>query len=265
MNSQIERPEIGARFTLGQLLISVTVLAVAMALISQYWRMANNTVDERTVPLLSASPASLLFLVSGLLVIGILAIVFCSILIKRRQYLIGGLCVLSLSACLWFVYPQIVSKIVSPVRGNKTAALHNDAAAIVATAIDRFFARTQTWPHSWDELDDDIASVIAQINNGTPPLTTPNTSGVRDAGEESQSIFSRSPDLGAMTAQDLRKLVQIDFDADPKVLANMNWVDFNGIIPSKPAYNFYRVEFSKLISRLNETLSPSESPNRAAK
>ena len=107
MNSQIERPEIGARFTLGQLLISVTVLAVAMALISQYWRMANNTVDERTVPLLSASPASLLFLVSGLLVIGILAIVFCSILIKRRQYLIGGLCVLSLSACLCEVDPII--------------------------------------------------------------------------------------------------------------------------------------------------------------
>jgi hypothetical protein len=265
MNSQIERPEMGARFTLGQLLTSISILAVAMALISQYWRMANNTVDERTVPLFSASPASLLFLGSGLLVIGILTIVFFGILIKRRQYVIGGLCVLSLSACLWFVYPLIVSKIVSPVRGNKTAMLHNDAAAIVATAIDRFFARTQTWPHSWDELDNDIANVIAQIKNGTPPLTTPNASGVRDAGEESQSIFSRSPDLGEMTATDLRDLVKIDFDADPKALAKMKWVDFNGIIPSKPAYNFYRVEFSKLINRLNETHSPSESPNRTAK
>ncbi|MFN7733243.1 MAG: hypothetical protein ACK5OB_15210 [Pirellula sp.] len=265
MNSQIERPEMGARFTLGQLLTSISVLAVAMALISQYWRMVNSTVDERTVPLFSASPASLLFLVSGLLVLGILTIVFLRILIKREQYFLGGICVLGLSACLWFVYPLIASNVIAPVRGNQTAELHNDAAAIVATAIDRFFARTQAWPHSWDALDDDIANVIAEINHGKPPLTTPSATGVLDAGEESQSIFSRSPDLGEMTAKDLRELVQIDFDADPKALAKMNWVEFNGIIPSKPAYNFYRVEFRKLIRRLNETLGPSESPHSTAK
>jgi hypothetical protein len=265
MNSQIEKSESGARFTLGQLSILISVLAVAMALISQYWRMVNDTVDERTVPLFSASPASLLFLISGLLVLGIFTVVFFSVLIKRRQYLVAGLCVLGLSVCLSFVYPLIKSNIISPVRGNKIAEIHNDAAAIVATAIDRFYARNRKWPASWNELDEDIAGVITQIKNGKAPSAAPAAFGIRDTDEESQSIFSRSPDLGEMTAKDLHALVQIDFDADPSVLARMNWVDFTGIIPNKPAYNSYRVEFSKLISRLNESHGSSEAPVDTAK
>lgn len=265
MNSQIDRPEMGARFTLGQLLISITVLAVAMALISQYWRMANSTVDERTAPLFSATPATLLFLISGLFVLGIFTVVFFSVLIKRRQYLVAGLCVLGLSVCSSFVYPLIKSNIISPVRGNKTAEIHNDAAAIVATAIDRFYARTGKWPASWNELDEDIASVITLIKNGKAQSVAPATFGVRDADEESLSIFSRSPDLGEMAAKDLRTLVQIDFDADPAGLAEMKWVDFSGIIPKKPAYNFYRVEFRKLIRRLNESRGSLESLDDKAK
>lgn len=265
MNSEMESADARSRFTLGQLLITTTVLAVAMALISQYWRMANNTVDERTVPLYSASPASMLFLTSGLMVIGILAIVFFRTLIKRRQYLAGGLCLLSLSVCLSFGYPLLESKVISPVRGNKVAELHNDAAAIVATAIDSFYARTGKWPNSWNELDEDVGSVITQIKNGNAQSADPANFGIQDADEESQSIFSRSPDLGELDANDLRMLVQIDFDADPTVLAKMKWVDFPGIIPKKPTYNFYRVEFCKLIRRLNESRGSSEPPNVTAK
>lgn len=265
MESPHGKPASGARFTLGQLLVSITVLAGGIALISKYWQMVNDTMDERTVPLFSAPPASLLFLISGLLILGIFTVVFFRVLIKRRLYLVAGLCVLGLSVCITFVYPLIKSNIISPVRGNKTAEMHNDAAAIVATAIDRFYARTGKWPASWNELDEDIASVITLIKNGKTQSANPAVFGVLDADEESQSIFSRSPNLGEMTAKDLRKLVQIDFNADPAVLSEMKWMDFTGIIPKKPSYNFYRVEFSKLIRRLNESRSPSESPDDKAK
>lgn len=265
MKTEIERSDVGLRFTLGQLLISITLLAVAMALISQYWRMVNHTLDERTVPLYSASPASLLFLTSGLLVLGTLVVAFFRTLFKRKQYFMGGLCLLILSAFLAFVYPFIESKVVSPARGNKIAEMHNDAAAIVATAVERYFVRTGRWPNSWNALDEDLDSVITEVNHGKAPSADPANLGIRDADEESQSIFSRSPDLGELTAKDIRMLVQIDFDADPTAMAKMDWVSFAGIIPNKPAYNYYRVEFGKLIQRLKESRGSSESPADASR
>jgi hypothetical protein len=47
-------------------------------------------------------------------------------------------------------------------------------------------------------------------------------------------------------------------DADPAELAQKDWVEFDGIVPHKPAYNTYRVEFRKLIARLNETADRPE-------
>lgn len=260
----------GFRFSLNQLLIAITVLAIPIALISKYWVTVNNTVDERTIPFSDAPGYSQIYLIGGLILLGILAIAFVCILLKRRLYLAAGICVLTLLACVWPVSRRIESKIVSPVRGNETAEIHNDAAAIVATAVDRFYARTQQWPKSWAALDNDLASVISEIKKSKPQSADPFAAGDPfssnpAAVEELQSIFSRSSDLTALTAKDLRELVDVDFDADPRVLAKMNWVEFTGIIAHKPTYNTYRVEFGKLISRLNESLGASKLPQETAK
>lgn len=272
MKQEIEcdASDIGFRFSLNQLLITITVLAIPIALISKYWVSVNNTVDERTIPFSNVGVLRQSYFIGGLILLGIVAVVFVLILIKRRLYFTAGVFVLVFLVCVWPVSRQIESKIISPVQGNETAEIHNDAAAIVATAVDRFYSRTQKWPQSWGDLDDDIVSVIAEIKKGMPQSTDPFATGDPfsndpSAREESQSIFSRSPDLTAMNAQDFRKLVDIDFDADPRVLAKMNWVEFTGIVPHKPAYNSYRVEFGKLITRLRESLGASEQPQETAK
>ena len=264
------KSDTGLRFTLNQLLIAITALAIPMALISKYWVSVNNTVDERTIPFSNVGAMRQSYLIGGLILLGILAIVFGIILVRRRLFFAAASFALVLLICAWPVSRQIESKIVSPVQGNELAETHNDAAAIVATAVDRFYERTHQWPKSWVALEDDLAGVIGEIKNNKPQSTDPfaSASPVSSdpaAAEESQSIFSRSPDIASLTPESLRALVDIDFDADPRTLANMNWVEFTGIVPHKPAYNTYRVEFGKLIARLKESPAGSELPQETAK
>jgi hypothetical protein len=271
MRTESKESEVGLRFTLNQLLIAITAFAVPLALISRYWVSVNDTVDERTIPFSNVGALRQSYLIGGLILLGILAIVFGIILVRRRLYYAAASFSLVLLICVWPVSRQIESEIVSPVQGNDIAETHNDAAAIAATAVERYYSRTKKWPQSWLDLDDDITSVIADITTSKPQsMPGPFASGDPFSAdpsvrEESQSIFSRSPDLTNLTAQDLQGLVDIDFDADPRVLANMNWVEFTGIVPHKPAYNTYRVEFGKLITRLEESLGRSEPPQEAAK
>lgn len=268
--TESEAENIRFRFSVNQLLLAITVLAVPISLISKYWVSVNNTVDERTIPFANAGLWRQSFFVVGLLLLGILAIVFITILLKRRLYLPAVVCALTLAVCVWPLSRQIESKILSPVQGNEIAEIHNDAAAIVATAIDRLYARTQRWPRTWADLDDDLSGVISEINNRRPQSTDPFGSGdpfASDAtsAEESQSIFSRSPDLASVTREDIHSLVDVDFDAQPLILAKQNWMEFSGIIPHKPTYNTYRVEFGKLIKRLNEATGSPEMANTPTK
>ncbi len=149
---------------------------------------------------------------------------------------------------------EVDSKIVSPVQGNATAEDHNDAATLAAT--ERYYTRTEEWPASWSELEDDIASVTSEMKACKPqsvnPFSFSRFSNHSALVEESQSIFSRAPDLSLLIPERLRALVDIDFSAEPEAQANENWPEFAGIIPHKPTYNTYRVEFDKLISQLNE-------------
>jgi hypothetical protein len=179
-------------------------------------------------------------------------------LLSRRSYFGALSLLIAYILCFPLLSSLTQSRIIAPKRGNPEAEIHNDAAAIVATAVDRFYARTQEWPRSWNDLDNDITNVIDEIVQKQKPSTADPFASAADpftgdpfANEESQSIFSRAPDLGNTTAKDIRNLVDIDFDSDPKALARMNWVEFDGIVPHNPAYNFYRVEFGKLIDRLN--------------
>ena len=49
----------------------------------------------------------------------------------------------------------------------------------------------------------------------------------------------------------LEKLVDVDFEASPNVLAKESWFKFTGIRPHKPSYNTYRVQFQELIDLIS--------------
>lgn len=245
------------RFNLNHLLAATTALSVPIALFARYWINVNRTVDERTIPFSRAGTIQQVYLVSGFAVVGILAAFFFLVMVKRKQRLGATVFVCALLICAvpasWFVN----SKIVDPVHGNEVARIHNEAAAIVASAVDRFYGRTQQWPRNWNDLENDIADVISDVRKRTiivakDPFTSAGDPFSDDLieREESQSVYSRGPELGNLDAIKIREFVDIDFAADPKRLATMNWVEFDGIVPHKPTYNLYRVEFGKLIDRL---------------
>ena len=241
-------------FGLRHLLIAVAAIAIPMALFSRYWARVNDTVDERTVPFSDVGLGDQVLLYSAAASLALIAVGLIAWLLSRRTYLGTAGVLLVFISCLPFIVSFAQSRIINPEQGNPEAALHNDAAAIAATAISRYYARTRKWPRDWDVLDDDIAAVIDDVGAKHQPTDDPFAAGDPFAGlgEDSQSLFSRAPDLDGLTAYELRNLVDVNFDADPQALATMSWIDFDGIVPHKPSYNMYRVEFRQLIDCLNE-------------
>tara|TARA_R110002073_G_scaffold4918_2_gene31251 strand:- start:9357 stop:10328 length:972 start_codon:yes stop_codon:yes gene_type:complete len=144
--------------------------------------------------------------------------------------------------------------------------IHNDAAAIAAIAVERFYARTREWPQNWRDLDSEIERVIKEV---TLKYNEPKPRVFDDpfANPESQSIFSRAPDLHALSAVKLRDLVDIDFDfkVDPAELAEMSWWEFSGIAPHEPSFNMHLFEIEKLFARLNEATGSLEASTDSGK
>ena len=54
-----------------------------------------------------------------------------------------------------------------------------------------------------------------------------------------------------LTIDKLSKLVDVNFEASPIVLANESWSKFTGIRPHQPSYNTYRVHFQELIDLIS--------------
>lgn len=259
-------------FGLRHLLIAVAAVAVPMATFTRYWAKVNDTVDERTIPFRDTAFQNQLLLYVAAAILALIAIGLIAWFLSRRSYLGGAGLLLAYLLCFPFLASLTQSRIIDPEQGNPEAEVHNDAAAIAAAAVDRFYARTHRWPRNWSELGDDIADVIGEVQQKhNEPKADPFSaaanpfSGDASKIEESQSILGRAPDLRDLTPYELRNLVDINFDADPAELARMNWVEFDGIVPHKPAYNMYRVEFGKLIARLNETPNTSGGSAETAK
>ena len=256
-------------YGLRHLLIAVAAVAVPMAFFARYWANANDTVDERTIPFRGTGFGDQLLLYSAAASLALIAIAVIAWLLSRRSYLAVVGLLLACLLCFPFLASFTKTRIIEPERGNPEAEIHNDAAAIAAIVVERFYGRTGEWPRNWKQLDEDIAEVIGNVNKKhNEPRTDPFSASADPFGsdpfasEETQSIYSRAPDLGDLTPQALRELVDINFDADPQELSKEDWYKFSGIVPHKPSYNVYRVEFKKLIARLNETHGePESSPN----
>ena len=79
-NSETDKPNSGLRFTVNQLLLATSVLAIPMALLSNYWLGVNDTVDNRTIRFSDARAIRQAYLIGGLVLIGMLAIAFIDLL-----------------------------------------------------------------------------------------------------------------------------------------------------------------------------------------
>lgn len=244
------------RFTLSELLLFTSFLAVPMAMFSWYWSIVNNTVDQRTVPLVNANIFAQGLLFTSLLLFIVAVIAFLATLLKRQLRLPAFVFATGMLVAVCLMFPRFYSRIVSPMQGNALAAMHNDAAAIAATAVERFYTRTKQWPKSWEDIDIEITGIIAEVNTLNPP-TRP---GPTSATPESQSIFLRAPDLSELTADEIHEMVVIDFSADPQKLGTMKPPDFHGIIPRKPSYNYYLFEIERLIARLSGSVNTPTRP-----
>lgn len=239
-------------FGLRELLIAVALVAVPIALFSEYYRQANNTVDERTIPLTSLSFARQAYFYSAVATFfGGCALIFGHLLKNRRPRLAGafaaGACVVVLAAI-----PLVVTKVIEPVRGNPVAELHNNAAALAALSIQHYFERTKRWPAKWGDLEEDVVAVVDELQQTIAKVGGGSSLGGDPFADEqgTQSLSARNVDVSGMNAERLSKLVDIDFAADPVLLAQQQWNQFKGIQPHKPSYNMYRVEFRQLIERL---------------
>ncbi len=275
------------------MLIVMVINAIPLALFARYWSWVNATVDDRTIPFSEAGIQNQLILLCAVALTLFTAVGTIAWFYFRgfRKTAFG-----SLVACIvvtLLLVPIVRSLIMSPVQGNAQAELHNDAAAIVANAVERFYSRTQEWPKNWLVLDKDLKDVLDEIkarrlalsvDHGTaagPPSDDPfaaidassdlavdstNPFGSESAqsldpvgdssdpfaNEESLAVITRAPDVSGITAESIRFLVDIDFESKPGVLAEMSWFEFTGIIPHKPAYNIYRVDFQHLINTLKK-------------
>lgn len=259
-------------FGLRDLFIAVALVAVPIALFSEYYRLANNTVDERTIPLTSLSFARQAYFYSALATFfGGCALIFVRLLmnghLRLARVFIAGAGVVVLAAT-----PLVVTKVIDPVRGNPTAKLHNDAAALAALSVLRYFERTERWPAKWDDLEEDVVAVVHELQQTTAKVGSGSTLGGDPFADDqgTQSLSARNVDVSGMSAERLSKLVDIDFTADPVLLGRQEWSEFKGIQPHKPSYNMYRVEFRQLIDQLAQwqrqqsgLLKPSDVTNEA--
>ena len=228
--TQAASDTIPGRFTIRSLFIWTLCVALPLACFRQYYALASNTADQRTTPLLQATPIAIVFFALG--VISILAIV-AFLLIRRRFRAAGGIVVM-LTLCMTVGYPWLKSGLVTPTNGDPQAAqLHNDAAAVTAIALKIYYQRDGEWPKSWSELapylDEALSAQQSRNKNGANAI--PNVS-------------------QGLTIEQLPKLVDINFEASLLELSQQKWHEFTGIRPHKPSYNLYRQEFQELIETI---------------
>lgn len=251
----------GTQFSLNHLLLSMAAISIPLALLSQYWAGVNDTVDQRTIPFTEAGPLRQVLLVAGFTLTTLLLLAFLMVLVRRKLYLSVLLLCLGLTMAFFPLWRGVQTQIVNPIRGNETAAFHNDAASIAALAVARYCDRTQKWPANWDDLDTDLTAVLNEIQVGNtrggllanPPVSLGSNSDF--STEESQSILVRLPNLGALRPDDIRNHVDVEFKSAIASLAKESWVEFSGIKPHKPSYNTYRIEFGQLLETLSKIAS----------
>ena len=132
-------------------------------------------------------------------------------------------------------YPLLNAFVVRPEQGNQIAELHNDAASLAAITIKNYYLRVGSWPGSWRDLEQDLSA--ASATRYALPGSMDNPIHVNLAAN--------------LTIDELAKLVDVNFEASPNVLANESWPKFTGIRPHHPSYNFYRVQFQELIDLIS--------------
>ncbi len=217
-------------FSVSRLLAWTMYVAIPLAFFRVYVTRVTNTVDGTTVPLRNASGIAILFLLLGLLSLAVI----CLTMLWKRQYISAIVAVLIASMASIFGYPALDRYLLNPKQGSSIAHRNNDAAMIAATACRAFYERTNTWPRSWTDLESELniattalsISRLKQVNADPNSLTLP------------------------LKPEDIRDCVEIDFSADPKILATQSWTDFTGIVPRRPCYNLYREPFAELIAAL---------------
>ena len=253
-------------FTVRHLLVSMVLIAIPLGLFRAYWTRVNDTVDERTIPFSDISFSVQVYLYAALGSVGLILAGVILWLCIRKNYMLAFMVMGMVALCSYLAVPLVRSKIVDPVRGNPVARTHNNAASIVAMSVLRYYDRHAIWPDAWDKLDQDISEVLSELNaaheqrkNKPDPFSRESFADPYWGEEASQSLSAQAPDVSEITPSTLRKLVDVDFTADPKDLALQKWFEFKGIIPKKPSYNFYRVEFKKLIGQLSQEASTKNS------
>lgn len=219
------------RFSLRSLLLWTGFVAIPLACFRQYYAMVNDTVDERTIPLLNAPGAALAFLGLGLLSI----VLVCIGMVCKGNYVSTIILVATVLLGVSLGYPLLNAFVLRPEQGNQIAELHNDAASLAAMTIKNYYARVGSWPGSWRDLEQDLSA--ASTTQYALPGSVDNPLHVNLAAN--------------LPIDELEKLVDVDFEASPNVLAKESWSKFTGIRPHKPSYNTYRVQFQELIDLIS--------------
>lgn len=259
-------------FSIRNLLVVMFLLAIPLSLFRIYWTHVNDTVDERTIAFSSVPLSFQAYLYAAAISLALIVLGF-SIWLCRRQYFKLAISMLLLAAIVTYLStPLVKSKIFEPVNGNPTAETHSNAASIAAIAIIKFYDKNNRWPGGWSDLDHEIKTVLEDLNARQEELNlNPQAfAHVNDVdpywgNEASQAIVNRSTDLNEITVYTIRKLVDVDFTANPTELATQHWYEFKGITPKKPSYNVYRVEFKKLIEQLSKGASIDKSKTQSDK
>ena len=228
------------RFTIIQLFLLVTCLAFSLASFSWYWHIANDTVDERTIPIANLGGTSAyLYAAIGFIALSILWVTASLALNKRWRWAIAILTLsLLLAGGLYFPYQTYI---VNPIQGNQIAELHNDAASLTALAIESHIANHGSWPKDWDDLSTEIDKIGSRfaLPGGSPQNANP---------------FDPAPMTNwccQMTPKELSQHVDVDFSVALNDLTGKTWTEFDAIRPHLPSYNMYRLEFELLINRID--------------
>ncbi len=249
-------------FSMRHLLLAMLLLAIPLGLFRTYWTRVNDTVDERTIAFSDISFSVQIYLLASAISLALIVVGLVVWLCIRRNYRTAMMMLGLVALVAYLATPLVRSKIFEPINGNPIAETHSNAASIAAMAIIKFFAKNERWPGAWSDLDDEITTVLKELNasrvksNSNPdPFASANDVDPYWGEEASQAIANRTTDLNGLTLSSLPKLVDVDFAANPTELASQKWYEFKGIIPKKPSYNVYRVEFKKLIGQLSKETS----------
>jgi hypothetical protein len=257
--SEVEKERARLSYSIRHILIAMFFLAIPLAFFSAYWSRVNDTADERTIALSKTSGFAMIYFIATAISMVLAISVSVWWLFTRRNYKTAILTVGLVALMSFMAAPLVRSKILEPVNGNPMAEVHNNAASITAMAVIRFFEKHGRWPSNWNDLEEDITTVLTELNTvhqkfsaNPDPFAKANAADPYWGEEASQAISTRAPDLIRISLSSLPTLVDVNFAADPSELALQKWYEFKGIIPKKPSYNLYRVEFTKLISLLSK-------------